>query len=272
VFTQATADLPSAVRGETLQARLDRAMAEDRLVLHLQPVLDVPLGRVVAAETLLRIFEDGRLVGPAEFIEAAEQSELIITLDSHILRRGIALVPRLRERDPDFRLAINVSARSIGDPLLEQTIVESLARHGVPGSALILEVTETAAMSEIEHAQAFAQKMRELGCSLALDDFGHAFGTFARLKRMTFDYIKIYGEFVTAAGESEIDCAVLRSIIRVAHDLDKRVVAEHVADQSTFDLVVREGADLVQGFHIARPMPIEDFLDQCLPQPARRNR
>jgi len=272
LFDDTSDELPSAVRGESLQARLERAMQDDRLILYLQPVQNPRLGRVVAAEALLRIAEDDQLLAPAEFIEAAEQSDLIISLDAHILRRGIALLPRLREHDPDFKLAINVSARSIGDPLLEETIVESLDRLGLPGSALIVEVTETAAMSAIEHAQSFAQRMRDQGCSLALDDFGHGFGTFARLKRMSFDYIKIYGEFVTAAGESEVDCAVMRSIIRVAHDLDKRVVAEHVTDQQTFDLVVREGVDLVQGFHIGEPMAFEEFVARCLPQPVSRNR
>lgn len=267
VFDDPATELPAAARTATRQERITSAMEEDRLVLHLQPVLDVALGRVVSAEALVRLREGDRLVAPAEFIEAAEQTDLITRLDCHILRNGIAILAQLRRQRPDFRLAINVSARSVGEPVLEQTILESLGRHRLPGSALIVEVTETAAVAEIDHAQAFAERMRELGCSLALDDFGSGFGTFARLKRLAFDYIKIYGEFVAAAGESEVDCAVLRSIIRVAHDLDKRVVAEHVSDQQTLDLVLREGVDLVQGFHVGRPMPLEDFVERFLQSP-----
>lgn len=267
IFDDDEAELPTAGRTASRNDRILRALDEDRLVLHLQPILDVVAGRISKAEALVRLREDGRLLGPAEFIEAAEETDLIIRVDCHILQRGIAMVARLRQRDPGFRLAINVSARSVGEPILEETILASLDEHGLPGSALIIEVTETAAMAEIEQAQAFAERMKQIGCSLALDDFGAGFGSFTRLKRLTFDYIKIYGEFVSAAGESEVDCAVMRSIIRVAHDLGKRVVAEHVADQQTLELVTREGADLAQGFRIGRPMPLDEFIQRHLADP-----
>lgn len=264
VFDEDVAELPPAARTATRQDRIHRALQEDRLVLQLQPIMDVSTGDVSKAEALVRLREDDRLVPPAEFIEAAEETGLIILLDCHILRRGIAMLARLREHHPGFRLAINVSARSVGEPILEETILESLAEHDLPGSALIIEVTETAAVADVERAREFAERMEHLGCSLALDDFGSGFGTFTRLKRLAFDYIKIYGEFVAAAGGSDVDCALMRSIIRVAHDLGKTVVAEHVADQQTLEMVTREGADLAQGYYIGKPMPIEEFLERYL--------
>jgi len=159
-----------------------------------------------------------------------------------------------------------VSARSVGEPVLEETILGALADHGVPGSALTIEVTETAALAEFDRAQAFAHRMKQAGCCFALDDFGAGFGSFARLKRLTFDYVKIYGEFVAAAAESEVDRAVMRSIIRLAHDLGKQVVAEHVADERTLELVTREKVDLAQGFQIGPPMPIDEFVARFLVQ------
>lgn len=268
VFDEDVAELPAAARTATRQDRIHRALQEDRLVLQLQPIMDVSTGVVTKAEALVRLREDDRLVPPAEFIEAAEETGLITTLDCHILRRGIAMLARLRQHDPGFRLAINVSARSVGEPILEETILESLVAQELPGSALIIEVTETAAVGDVERARAFAERMEHIGCSLALDDFGSGFGTFTRLKRLAFDYIKIYGEFVAAALDSQVDCALMRSIIQVAHDLGKRVVAEHVADQQTLEMVTREGVDLAQGFYIGQPMPIEEFLERYLPEPS----
>lgn len=264
VFDEEEAELPAAGRTASRHDRIRRALDEDRLVLHLQPILDVAANRISKAEALVRLREDEQLHGPAEFIEAAEQTELITRVDCHILERGIAMLASLRQRDPDFQLAINVSARSVGEPVLEETILASLSEHGLPASALIIEVTETAAMAEVEQARAFADRMEQIGCSFALDDFGAGFGSFSRLKGLTFDYVKIYGEFVAAAGESEVDCAVMRSIIRMAHDLDKRVVAEHVSDQQTLELVSREGVDLAQGFQIGKPMPPDEFVTRYL--------
>ena len=266
VFDDEEAELPSAGRTASRHDRIQRALEEDRLVVHLQPILDVATGRISSAEALVRLREDGTLIPPAEFIQAAEESELIARVDCSIVQRGIAMLPRLRQHEPDFRLAINVSARSVGDPLLEETILAGLADHGLPGSALIIEVTETAALAEIEQARAFAERMNQAGCSLSLDDFGAGFGSFARLKGLAFDYLKIYGEFVAAAGESEVDCAVMRSIIRLAHDLGKQVVAEYVVDERTLELITREGADLAQGFQIGRPMPLDEFVPHFLSQ------
>lgn len=272
IFDSLRTNLPAMARTTSWQERLARAVHQDGLVLQLQPILDLAQSRVVTAEALARIREDDRLIPPAEFIDAAEGSGLITQVDCQIVRRGIGMLAQLRRRDPGFRLAINVSARSVGESALEETIVDSLTAEGLPGSALIIEVTETAALTQIDRAHAFAERMHAWGCTLALDDFGSGFGTFARVKRLPFDYIKIYGEFVAAAAESEVDRALMRSIIRVSHELGKRVVAEHVTDQRTFDLVVAEGADLVQGFHIGRPVGIEQFLARYLPDEPSEHR
>ncbi len=261
VFDEDETGLPPTSRTAAWQARIGEALRDDRLVLLLQPIMDLAAGKVVAAEALVRLREDGRLIPPAEFIETAEGSDLIVRLDCQVIGQAVALLAGLRRRHPGFRLAVNVSARSVGEPQLEQTILAALAEHGLPGSALVLELTETAAVAEVARAQAFAERMKRIGCSLSLDDFGAGFGTFLRLKRLSFDYVKIYGEFVAAAVESEVDRSLMRSIIRVAHDLGKCVVAEYVADEATLELVRREGADLAQGYHVGAPMPAGEFAE-----------
>lgn len=260
VFVDADGELPPISRATVWQSRINDALAENRFVLMLQPIMDLADGQVRAAEALVRLQEDGRLIMPGEFIATAEGSHLIVRLDCQVVRQGVALLADLRRRDPDFRLAVNVSGRSVGEPVLERTVLQALADHELPGSALILEVTETAAVADAARAQAFADRMAQIGCSLSLDDFGAGFGTFLRLKRLTFDYVKIYGEFVAAAVDSEVDRNLMRSIIRVAHELGKRVVAEYVTDEATLDLVRSEGADLAQGYHIGEPMPVAEFF------------
>jgi diguanylate cyclase (GGDEF)-like protein len=268
IFDDDEAQLP-AVLTATRQDKITDALDHDGFVLQLQPIMNVADSRVVAAEALVRLREDGRLIAPGEFIEVAEGSELITRLDCQIIRQGAALLADLRSRVADFRLAINVSARSIGEPILEQTIMKSLAEHRLSGSALILEVTETAAIADLERAQAFAERMQQLGCSLSLDDFGVGFGTFTRLKRLAFDYVKINGEFVAGAPESSVDRSLVRSIVLLAHDLGKQVVAEYVADERRLELVRSAGADFAQGFQIGEPMPIDEFADHFVQAPMR---
>lgn len=264
VFDGGKPQLTPAGRAAVWHGRINEALQEDALVLQLQPIVDLSDDRLVGAEALVRLREDGRLIPPGEFIEAAERSELITRLDSQVIRKGVEMLAALRGHQSGLQLAINVSGRSLGQPVLEQTILESLGRHGLPGSALILEVTETAAVADVHQARIFAERMKQLGCSLSLDDFGAGYGTFARLKDLTFDYIKIYGEFVAAALESEVDCSLMRSIIGLAHDLGKRVVAEYVVDQQTLELVRREGADFAQGFHLGEPLLFDDFVERFL--------
>lgn len=267
VFDGGKPQLTPAGRAAVWQSRVSEALQEDALVLQLQPIVDLSDDRLVGAEALVRLREDGRLIPPGEFIEAAERSDLITRLDSAVVRKGVEMLAALRRHRSGLQLAINVSGRSLGQPVLEQTILESLDRHNLPGSALVLEVTETAAVADVDGARIFAERMKQLGCSFSLDDFGAGYGTFARLKDLTFDYVKIYGEFVAAALESEVDCSLMRSIIGLAHDLDKLVVAEYVADQQTLDLVRREGADFAQGFHLGKPMLFDEFVERFLTDP-----
>jgi len=131
-------------------------------------------------------------------------------------------------------------------------------RHGIEPRRLIFELTETAAVTNIPLARRFAERLRQLGCRFALDDFGSGFGSFYYLKHLPFDYLKIDGEFVSGCLGSRTDQLIIESVVRIARGLGKETVAEFVSDGQLESFLRSQGVDYAQGFHIGRPVPIED--------------
>jgi diguanylate cyclase (GGDEF)-like protein/PAS domain S-box-containing protein len=247
------------------QSRIEAALEEDRFELHLQPIMDLRTDRVGAAEVLLRLREDDELVPPARFIYIAERTGLMPLVDAWVIEHSVQLLARLHAQHPDFRLEVNLSGHSIGRPDVEQSICDSLTVHDVDPAALILELTETAAVADVALARAFAERMTTLGCRFALDDFGAGFGSFYYLKHLLFDYVKIDGEFVAHAHQSQVDRTIMRSIVGIARDLGKQTVAEFVSEPEILEVVRAEGVDYAQGFLIGRPVPFDEFVDTFLP-------
>ena len=248
------------------QSRIEAALEEDRFELHLQPILDLHTDRVTSAEVLLRLREDDELVPPARFLYIAERTGQMPRVDAWVIEHSVEILARLRRIDPDFRLEVNLSGHSIVRPEIEATIVDSLARHDVAPQALILELTETAAVSDVPLAQAFAERISALGCQFALDDFGAGFGSFYYLKHLVFDYVKIDGEFVAHVHHSAVDRTIMRSIVGIARELGKKTVAEFVSEPEILDIVRAEGVDHAQGFLIGRPAPVDEFVAEFLPE------
>ena len=242
------------------KSRIERALENDDFVLHLQPIRDLRSDSVRSAEVLLRLADSDELVPPGRFLYIAERAGLAPALDTWVIRQSVAMLTKLRRLDPDFALEVNLSGHSIGDPRIERTIVDSLREHDVDPSTLILEITETAAVSDVEQAREFAERITALGSKFALDDFGAGFGSFYYLKHLLFDYVKIDGEFVAHCHRSSVDRAILRSIVGIAHDLGKKTVAEFVTDPEILEVVRAEGVDLAQGYLIGKPMPYDDFV------------
>jgi diguanylate cyclase (GGDEF)-like protein/PAS domain S-box-containing protein len=251
------------------QSRIEAALEEDRFELHLQPIMDLRTDRITSAEVLVRLRENDELVPPARFIYIAERTGLMPQVDAWVVDKSLELLARLRrEHDPEFEFEVNLSGHSIGNPEIEAAVVASLARHEVDPSALILEITETAAVADVALARDFAERMTELGCAFALDDFGAGFGSFYYLKHLLFDYVKIDGEFVAHVPDSPVDRTIMRSIVGIAHDLGKRTVAEFVAEPAILDVCREEGVDFAQGYLIGRPMPYDEFVERFLPSVA----
>ncbi|WP_167288730.1 putative bifunctional diguanylate cyclase/phosphodiesterase [Nocardioides seonyuensis] len=247
------------------QDRIEEALENDRFELHLQPILDVTNGHIDSAEALLRLRgDDGELVPPGRFVYIAERSGLMPRVDAWVIERSIAMLADLRTIRPDFCLEVNISGHSIGDAQVEQTIRDSLVRHDVDPRALILEITETAAVADVALAREFAQRLARVGCRFALDDFGAGFGSFYYLKHLLFDYVKIDGEFVANSHVSRVDRTILRSIVGIARDLGKETVAEFVSSPEVLEVVRAEGVDYAQGYLIGKPIPVDEFVAEFL--------
>jgi diguanylate cyclase (GGDEF)-like protein/PAS domain S-box-containing protein len=230
--------------------RIRTALAEDRFVLFGQPILDLRTGRVAKHELLIRMVDEaGELVAPGAFLPTAERFGLIQEIDAWVARRGLGLAATGRA------VTINLSAHSV-----TQALIESLARGAVLGGLdpanVTFEITETAALGNLDAARQFVETLAGLGFSVALDDFGTGFGSFVYLKHIPARFLKIDMEFVRGLRESPVDQEVVRSIVGIARSLDKQTIAEGVEDAATLDLLRAFGVDYVQGFAIGRPGPL----------------
>jgi EAL domain-containing protein (putative c-di-GMP-specific phosphodiesterase class I) len=239
--------------------RIRGALAEDRFTLLAQPILDLGTGQIVHHELLLRMVgDDGDLIAPASFLEIAERFGLVTDIDVWVVREAIRNLAEHRGEGLVFE--VNLSGSSIGSDRLLETIESDLASSGDDPRSLIFEVTETAAVSNIPRARAFADRLADLGCRFALDDFGAGFGSFYYLKHLPFDFLKIDGEFVRHCAASSVDRVIISSLVGVANGLGKRTIAEYVDDQATIELLRELGVDLAQGYSIGRPEPLEHWL------------
>ena len=244
--------------------RIEQALEHDRFELYLQPILDLRTDRITCAEALIRLVDHGSPVPPSRFLSIAERAGLAPRVDAWVVRHAVAMLARLREVEPDFQLEVNLSGHSIGDPVIEAAIIDALAAHQVDPRALILEVTETAAVADVPRARRFAERMTAIGARFALDDFGAGFGSFYYLKHLVFDFVKIDGEFVANAANSRVDRIILRSIVGIAKELDKQTVAEFVGDAATLAVVREQHVDLAQGHLIGAAVAEPEFVHAYL--------
>jgi EAL domain-containing protein (putative c-di-GMP-specific phosphodiesterase class I) len=241
--------------------RIRRALDEGQLTLHAQPIVELDTGETHQYELLLRMLDDtGDTIPPASFISIAERYDLIQELDRWVAAEAVKLIEQYRDELPNLAVEINVSGKSLGDPQLSELVESELRRSGIDPASLIFEVTETAAVSNIEQARQFAERLSSLGCRFALDDFGRAFGTFYYLKHIPFDYLKIDSEFVTRCTTNRIDQEVIKGLVSIATGLHRQTIAEGVESRATQRFLRRNGVDYAQGFHIGRPLPIEEAL------------
>jgi EAL domain-containing protein (putative c-di-GMP-specific phosphodiesterase class I) len=201
---------------------------------------------------------EGELIPPSAFLYAAERFGLIASIDTWVVSEAVALIHQQQQRGIRITLAVNLSGRSIGDPGLAAHIDRELDESGIDPSSLIFELTETAAISNIETARRFSLHLNQRGCGLALDDFGAGCASFHYLKSLPFDYIKIDGGFIRGLTEQPIDRLVVSAIVTIAKGMGKQTIAEFVGDQATSDLLKEHGVDYAQGFHIGRPQSVAD--------------
>jgi diguanylate cyclase (GGDEF)-like protein/PAS domain S-box-containing protein len=239
--------------------RIRTALEEDRFQLFQQPILDVRKSEVTHHELLVRLPGDsGELIPPGTFLYIAEQFGMIQAIDRWVVGQAIHLIRRLHAEGNPVTLSVNLSGASITDASLLEMVEKEIRDTAIDPRALIFEVTETAAIVNIDKARRFAERLGELGCAFALDDFGAGFGSFYYLKHLPFDYLKIDGDFIRQLPTSKADQLTVKAIVQIAHGLGKRTVAEFVGDEATLRLLARFGVDYAQGYYTGRPVAITD--------------
>ncbi|HEV3000773.1 MAG TPA: EAL domain-containing protein [Solirubrobacteraceae bacterium] len=237
--------------------RIRDAIANDGFVLYQQPILDLHTGEVARHEVLLRMVgDDGDHIPPAVFLYVAERFGLVADVDAWVVRHAMQLIADRARADHRLELEVNLSGASITNPRVVEAIDEGLRETGIDPSTLTFEITETAAISNIDKARRFAEHLIDLGCRFALDDFGAGFGSFYYLKHLPFDTLKIDGEFVRDLAGSPRDQIMVRSIAQLAASLGSHTVAEFVQDEATQQLLAEYGVDFAQGYLIGRPQPV----------------
>ena len=239
--------------------RIHRALAEDRLCLYAQPMLALQAhaGEPAHHELLVRLMDEhGELIPAIEFIPAAERYHLMPTIDRWVIRSAFrVLAERLGTGDASGTgsYAINVSGASIGDDQFLDFVRENFARFHIPHSMICFEITETTAVTSLSRAAQFIGALREPGCRFALDDFGVGVSSFAYLKRLPVDFLKIDGSFVRNMLQDPVDSAMVEAIHRIGRVMGKQTIAESVETPATLDAVRRAGIDYAQGYAIAEP-------------------
>lgn len=248
------------VRRLALEQQLHRAIEREELELYYQPVYDRARRRIVSVEALLRWRDPVRgLVEPDEFIALAEDTGLIIPIGSWALMTACRQLRQWHEEGvPPLRVAVNISAVQLQQRDLVDVVRNALEKSGVEPEMLQLEITESAAMENLELTMKVLREIREMGVGVAVDDFGTGQSSLTYLKHFPIDTVKIDKEFLRDVTQDETAAAIVSYVINLAHTLRLKVVAEGVENESQFSFLRHYACDLMQGYLFSRPLPSSD--------------
>lgn len=251
-------DTELSVRQTEMEAvsRIRAALENDRFRLHLQTIAPLKPGGQAHAEVLLRMLdEQGGLVPPMAFIPAAERYDLMPLLDRWVIRHAFAALAR---QPPGTSWAINLSGASVCDDGLLEYVLEQQRASGVALEDVCFEITETAAVANLAQAATLIQDLQAQGCRFALDDFGAGMSSFAYLKHLPVDYVKIDGSFIRGILHNPTERAMVESINQIAHVMGKQTIAEFVEDDAVLACLRAMGVDFAQGYGVGRPQPMPE--------------
>ena len=242
---------------------LERAIREEEFVLHYQPVVSLEDGRMLGAEALIRWQHPERgLVLPGGFLEAVERSELGVALGEWVIDEAVAQAARWRSAEtvgPDFRVNVNVAPRQLADPGLVDAVTATLAAHGLPPEALVLEITERVLAGNEPETIEVMNRLDRAGVRLVLDDFGTGYSALSYLRRFPVSGLKIDRSFVSGLNTSADDAALVEAIVRLAQTFDLDLVAEGVETGTQSLILSRLGCLKAQGYLYAPPLPAADI-------------
>ncbi len=268
VFREGDVEINHRRGQERWLQRFDKALNDGRLVITAQPIINIkankdPNTHKNGFEILIRMQDDnGRLVPPKAFLPAVERYNRAPKLDRWILNH----VLKLLAEHPEVLLqldkcSINLSGQSLVSEGFLPFIMAKLREFEIDPSKICFEITETAAIANLTQATSFVQSLKDLGCYFALDDFGAGLSSFAYLKTLPVDYLKIDGMFVKDIHNDDVSRAMVRAINDMGHVLGKETIAEYVENENILNILKEIGVDYAQGFHSGRPEPVLEFFE-----------
>ncbi|MEU4239712.1 sensor domain-containing phosphodiesterase [Actinoplanes sp. NPDC026619] len=245
--------VPVRDRQGSYRTRVADALGTDRFTLYAQPILELQTNEITRHELLLRVLDeaDGPQ-SPIQVLDTAERLDAVYDIDLWVVERAM----QVANEQPETCLQINLSGRSVGDPRLTDEVVRLIEEYEVNPGQLTFEITETALIGNLTEARRFADRIRDLGCELALDDFGSGYASFRYLRIFPIDLVKIDGEYVVDLVENPQDQVLVRALVQVCQAYGIHTVAEFVQDEPTLRLLRELGVDYVQGYLIGRPAPL----------------
>jgi len=245
--------------------QLDKALDEERLILNCQrirPILNPGVRLDHHFEILLTMMDElGDVMPPADFIFAAEAYNRMTTIDRWVIHHVLQWMSDNRSRLDEFAgFAINVSGHSVNDETFPDFVLAEFARTQAPTGKVCFEITETVAIANLDNAIDFMNRMKIIGCTFSLDDFGTGLSSYSYLRNLPVDYVKIDGVFVRDIANNPSDYAVVKSINEIGHYMDKQTIAEYVEDEAVLNALVEIGVDYVQGYQIEKPLLLTDLM------------
>jgi diguanylate cyclase (GGDEF)-like protein/PAS domain S-box-containing protein len=256
----------NAVHRLALETALRRAVERNELVLHYQPQRSLRTECIVGVEALLRWERPGHgLIAPAEFIALAEESGLIIPLGEWVLLSACAQAAAWRrENGIALRIAVNIAAKQIHHGGFVDLVSDILSRTGLPPALLELEITESSIIENLEETVSKLHRLKALGVTVAIDDFGTGYSSLSYLKQLPVDRLKIDKSFVKDTPDNADDCAIVRTIISMSHNLGLAVIAEGVESERQRDFLRAERCDEIQGYLLSMPLPARQMTGMLL--------
>jgi EAL domain-containing protein (putative c-di-GMP-specific phosphodiesterase class I) len=198
---------------------------------------------------------------PGKFLPAAERYNLVLALDRWVIARSFAWYAASRQ---DQVMSINLSGSSLADDSILGFVKDALARHSVPPSSVCFEITETAAIANLDCAIRFINELRQLGCLFALDDFGSGLSSFSYLRNLPVNYLKIDGSFIRGLDTDPVNAAMVNAIVQLGKVMGIETIAEFVENETILQLLTEIGVDYAQGYGIARPRPLDAAVTEGL--------
>lgn len=246
-------DKTRVYKNNKMLSYINKALNQDKFNLHFQPIYKTNNG-ILHYEVLIRMVGEGNeLIYPSSFIPIAERYGLISAIDKWVIKNTLEIIARKEE----LNVFINLSGESLGDEGLLNWIEHSIADYGIDSKRIGFEITETAAIRNIQKTKQWILRLKAIGCSFALDDFGVGFSSFSHLHKLPIDYLKIDGSFIRNLDSDPTKYALVKAMNAVAHTLGKQTIAEFVENETIWGILNNLGIDYGQGYYLGKPAPIE---------------